>query len=176
MVKHRHRVAVVLERRREFHLFLKAEKCSFHQSSVRFLGYVIDDGGIQMDKGKVEAFQNWPVPTTVKELQRFLGFANFYRRFIYHYSSITSPLTNMLQNKPKSLSWTPAAMEAFEALRKAFTSAPLLIHPDPNKPFVVEVAASTRGVRGIHSQQQGTPAKLHPCAFSRKLNTGGEEL
>ncbi|XP_016145267.1 RNA-directed DNA polymerase homolog, partial [Sinocyclocheilus grahami] len=63
---------------------------------AEFLGYVINDGGIQMDERKVDAIQNWPVPTTVKELQRFLGFANFYRRFIYHYSSITSPLTSML--------------------------------------------------------------------------------
>ncbi|XP_016354714.1 RNA-directed DNA polymerase homolog, partial [Sinocyclocheilus anshuiensis] len=82
MAEHRHHVAEVLERLREFHLFLKAEKCSFHQSSVQFLGYVINDGGIQMDEGKVEAIRNWPVPTTVKKLQRFLGFANFYRRFM----------------------------------------------------------------------------------------------
>lgn len=62
-------------------------------------------------------------------------------------------------------------MEAFEALKKAFTSAPLLIHPDPNKPFVVEVDASTTGVGAVLSQQQGTPAKLHPCAaFSPKLS------
>ncbi len=72
MAEHRHHVAEVLQRLREFHLFLKAEKCSFHQSSVHFLGYIIDHSGIRMDKGKVEAIRNWPVPTTIKELQRFL--------------------------------------------------------------------------------------------------------
>ncbi len=151
MAEHRHHVAEVLQCLREFHLFLKAEKCSFHQSSVHFLGYIIDHSGIQMDEGKVEAFRNWPVPTTIKELQRFLGFSNFYRRFIHNYSSITSPLTNLLKDKPKSLSWSPAATEAFEALKKAFTCAPLLIHPDANWYFNVEVDASITGVGAVLS-------------------------
>ncbi|KAK3508339.1 hypothetical protein QTP70_022084 [Hemibagrus guttatus] len=110
-----------------------------------------------MDERKVTAVKDWPIPTLVKELQRFLGFANFYRHFIQGYSSITSPLTSLLKNKPKSLSWTPAATQALETLKTAFTTAPLLTHHDPDLPFVVE--------------QQGNPRKLHPCAFfSRKLN------
>ncbi len=166
MAEHRHHVAEVLQHLRDFHLFLKAEKCFFHQSSVQFLGYIIDHSGIHMDEGKVEAIRNWPVPSTIKELQRFLGFSNFYRRFIHNYSSITCPLTNLLKYKPKSLSWSPAATEAFETLKKAFTRALLLIHPDPNRPFIVEVDAGA-----VLSQQQGTPTKLHPCAFfSRKLS------
>ncbi len=165
MAEHRHHVAEVLKRLRENHLFLKAEKCSFHQTSMQFLGYNIDQDGIQMDKGKVTAIKNWPTPTTLKELQRFLGFSNFYRRFICEYSTIASPLTNLLKNKPKSLSWTPSATEAFQKLKDAFTSAPILIHPDPSKPFIVEVDASTTGVGAVLSQQQGTPTRLHPCAF-----------
>ncbi len=169
--EHRQHVAEVLQRLREHQLYLKAEKCTFHLSSVQFLGYNIDRSGIQMDEGKVEAVKSWPTPTTVKELQRFLGFANFYRRFIQNYSSITSPLTSLLRGKPKSLSWTPAAEEAFNSLKQAFTSAPLLVYPDPELPFVVEVDASTTGVGAVLSQQQGNPARLHPCAFySRKLS------
>ncbi|KAK3573744.1 hypothetical protein QTP86_032542, partial [Hemibagrus guttatus] len=68
MAEHRHHVAEVLERLREFQLFLKAEKCSFHQPSVQFLGYKIDSSGIQMDEGKVTTIRNWPAPTPVKEL------------------------------------------------------------------------------------------------------------
>ncbi len=171
MAEHRHHVAEVLQCLRDFHLFLKAEKCSFHQSSVQFLGYNIDSSGIRMDEWKVEAIRTWPTPSTIKELQRFLGFSNFYRRFIQNYSTITSPLTSLLRNKPKSLSWSPAATEAFEGLQEAFTSAPILVHPDPQKPFIVEVDASTSGVGAVLSQQQGNPAKLHPCAFfSRKLS------
>ncbi|KAK3517629.1 hypothetical protein QTP70_013430 [Hemibagrus guttatus] len=121
---------------------------------------------------KVTAVCDWPTPTTVKELQRFLGFANFYRRFINGYSSVTSPLTDLLRNKPKALIWTPAATYAFQTLKQAFTTAPLLVHPDPELPFIVEVDASTTGVGAVLSQQQGNPRKLHPCAFfSRKLNS-----
>ncbi|XP_044054966.1 uncharacterized mitochondrial protein AtMg00860-like [Siniperca chuatsi] len=123
MAEHRHHVAEVLKRLREFQLFLKTEKSSFHQPSVQFLGYNISSSGIQMDEGKVEAIRTWPTPSTIKELQRFLGFANFYRRFIQSYSSIVYPLTNLLRNKPKSLSWSSAANEAFNTLKEAFTSA-----------------------------------------------------
>ncbi|KAK3556266.1 hypothetical protein QTP70_007071 [Hemibagrus guttatus] len=171
LAEHCHHVAEVLKRLREFQLFLKAEKCSFHQPSVQFLGYNIDSSGIQMDEGKVAAIKDWPTPTTVKELQRFLGFANFHRRFIQNYSSISNLLTSLLRNKPKSLSWTTSAEEAFNTLKEAFTTAPLLVHSDPNKPFIVEVDASTTGVGAVLSQQQGNPSRLHPCAFfSCKLN------
>ncbi|XP_052410113.1 von Willebrand factor A domain-containing protein 7-like [Carassius gibelio] len=141
------------------------------EPSVQFLGYNMDSSGIRMDWGKVDEIRNWPTPSTIKELQRFLGFSNFYHHFIQDYSSITSPLTSLLRNKPKSLSWTPAATEAFNNLKEAFTTAPLLVHPDPNRPFNVEVNASTTRVGEVLSQQQGNPRKLHPCAFfSRKLN------
>ncbi|XP_048048309.1 uncharacterized mitochondrial protein AtMg00860-like [Megalobrama amblycephala] len=141
MADHRHHVAEVLQRLRDFQLYLKAEKCSFHQPSVQFLGYNINHSGVRMDERKVTAVQDWPVPTSVKELQRFLGFANFYRRFIQGYSSITSPLTSLLRNKPKSLSWTPATTQAFNTPKTAFTTVPFLAHPDPDLPFVVEVDA-----------------------------------
>ncbi|KAK3556977.1 hypothetical protein QTP70_022326 [Hemibagrus guttatus] len=171
MADHQRHVAEVLHRLRDYNLFLKAEKCLFHQPSVQFLGYVIDRSGVCMDKKKVTAVRDWPTPTSVKELQRFLGFANFYRRFIKGYSSVTSPLTNLLCNKPKALTWTPVAMRAFQTLKQAFTTAPLLVHPDLELPFIVEVDASTTGVGAVLSQQQGNPRKLHPCAFfSQKLN------
>ncbi len=170
-VEHRQHVAEVLQRLKEHDLFLKAEKCSFHLSSVKFLGYHIDQYGVRMDEGKVTAIRDWPIPTSIKELQRFLGFTNFYRRFIQNYSSIASPLTNLLKLKPKSLSWTQSATEAFDTLKEAFVSAPILVHPDPDKAFVVEVDASTTGVGAVLSQQQGTLTRLPPCAFfSRKLN------
>ncbi|KAK3510911.1 hypothetical protein QTP70_025547 [Hemibagrus guttatus] len=131
LVEHRHHVAEVLKCLREFQLLLKAERCSFHQPSVQFLGYNIDSSGIRMDEGKVAAIRNWPTPTTVKELQQ----------------------------------------EVFNTLKEAFTTAPLLVHPDPDRPFIVEVDAYTTGVGAVLSQQQGNPSRLHPCAFfSCKLN------
>ncbi|KAK3535291.1 hypothetical protein QTP70_007437 [Hemibagrus guttatus] len=132
---------------------------------------VIDHSGIRMDEGKVAAVRNWPIPASVKDLQRFLGFANFYRRFIRDYSSLTSLLTNLLRNKPKSLTWNPAATQAFNTLKTAFTTARLLVHSDPELPFIVEVDASTTGVGAVLSQQQGNPRTLRPCAFfSQKLS------
>lgn len=157
LAEHRQHIRAVLEQLRPFQLSLKAEKCTFHQSSVHFLGYVIDHTGIHMDEGKMEVISSWPVPTTIKELQRFLGFANFYRRFIWNYSTITSSITNLLRGNPKSLSWTPATTEAFATLKRAFTCAPLLIHPNPELQFVVEADASTTEVGAVLSKWQGTP-------------------
>ncbi|KAK3539000.1 hypothetical protein QTP86_023601 [Hemibagrus guttatus] len=130
------------------------------------------------------AVTKWPSPTTVWELQRFLGFANFYRRFIRNYSSVAGPLTSLLRGKPKRLAWTDQARMAFQQLKDCFTTAPILRHPDPDLPFVVEVDASSSGLGAVLSQRHGKPGKLHPCAFySRKLtaveanyNVGNQEL
>ncbi len=174
LADHRHHVAQVLQKLRQFHLYLKLEKCEFHRPTVQFLGYVIGEEGIQMDQGKVTVME-WPSPQSVKELQRFLGFANFYRRFIKGFSLLTAPLTTLLHGKPKSLSWSSSAHEAVESLRTAFSMAPILRHPDPHVPFVVEVDASTTGVGAVLSQQYGEPPRLQPCAYYSKKLTPAEQ-
>ncbi|KAI2660042.1 Transposon Tf2-8 polyprotein [Labeo rohita] len=169
--EHRQHVQQVLHKLRQHSLFLKLEKCEFHQSTVQFLGYNISAEGVQMDQGKVNAIQKWPLPNSVKELQRFLGFTNFYRRFIMDYSTITAPLTSLLRGKPKQLIWNPAAHEAFERLKTTFSTAPVLHHPDPEHPFTVKVDASSIGKGAVLSQAVGYSSVLHPCAFfSRKLS------
>ncbi|KAI4897624.1 hypothetical protein NFI96_008578 [Prochilodus magdalenae] len=151
-------------------LFVKLEKCEFHKSTLSYLGYILSPQGVQMDDSKIQAVLKWPQPHTVKELQRFLGFANFYRRFIQNYSIVTVPLTSLLRGNPKRLKWSPAALSAFSGLKGRFTSAPILRHPDPSQPFVVEVDASETGLGAVLSQALGKPSRLHPCAFySRKL-------
>ncbi|KAK3506929.1 hypothetical protein QTP70_031209 [Hemibagrus guttatus] len=160
-------VKQVLHRLRHYHLYLKLEKCEFHQSTTQFLGYVISSEGIQMDCAKVEATKSWPQPGTVKDLQRFLGFANFYSG----YSDLTAPLTSLLCKKPKNLSWTSGTIETFRKLKAAFCTAPTLVHADPTRPFVVEVDASALGVGAVLSQWRGETPVLHPCAyFSKKLS------
>ncbi|KAK3552956.1 hypothetical protein QTP86_029636 [Hemibagrus guttatus] len=163
-------VQEVLSRLQHHHLYVKLEKCEFHRSTVTFLGYVISQRGVEMDMVKVRAVTDWPAPTTVRELQRFLGFTNFYRRFIRNYSSVAGPLTSLLRGKPKRLAWTDQARAAFQQLKESFTSAPILRHPDPDLPFVVEVDASSNGLGAVLSQRHGEPGKLHPCAYySQKL-------
>jgi hypothetical protein len=123
-----------------------------------------------MDKSKVETIECWATPSSVKDVQRFLGFANFYRRFIKGYSKITTPLTS-LTCKDKTFSWNPTAQAAFDTLKMAFTFAPILIHPDPAKPFIVETDASDFALGTILSQF-GIDGLLHPVVFySRKLTS-----
>ncbi len=170
--EHVHHVRSVLQRLIKYQLYAKLEKCEFHTTSVAFLGYVISQEGVAMDESKVHAVLNWPLPSTIKELQRFLGFANFYRRFIRGFSSIAAPLTNMTKKGSRRLQWTAEAHKDFDQLKRQFTTAPILHHPDPNSPFVVEVDASNIGIGAILSQRQGDPAKLYPCSYySRKLTS-----
>ncbi|KAL0173711.1 hypothetical protein M9458_029679 [Cirrhinus mrigala] len=170
--EHIEHVKIVLSRLLENQLFVKAEKCEFHVKQTTFLGYNISHQGVEMDDSKIKAVTSWPQPSTVKELQRFLGFANFYWRFIRNYSIIAAPLTSLLKGKPAKLKWTDQALQAFARLKTSFTTAPILKHPDPALPFVLEVDASDCGIGAVLSQRHGHPAKLYPCAFySRKLST-----
>ncbi|KAK3534513.1 hypothetical protein QTP86_016589 [Hemibagrus guttatus] len=168
--EHQSHVRTVLTRLLENQLYAKAEKCEFHVQRTSFLGYNVSYQGVEMDNSKITAVTEWPRPTTVKELQRFLGFANFYRRFIRNYSITAAPLTSLLKGQPSRLKWTENATQAFTNLQNSFTTAPILKHPDPNLPFVVEVDASDRRIGAVLSQCHGQPGKLFPCAyFSRKL-------
>ncbi|KAL0204373.1 hypothetical protein M9458_002391, partial [Cirrhinus mrigala] len=125
MAEHRQHVQQVLHKLRQHNLYLKLEKCEFHKPSVQFPGYIISAEGVQMDQGKIHAIQDWPQPSSIKELQCFLGFSNFYRRFIKDYSTITAPCTCLLRGKLKHhLSWSPAAHEAFQQLKHIFSTAP----------------------------------------------------
>ncbi|KAL2078839.1 hypothetical protein ACEWY4_024583 [Coilia grayii] len=168
--EHKQHVRLVLRRLLENLLFVKAEKCEFHVKTMAFLGYIVAEGAIQMDPAKVSAVTSWPTPENRKQLQQFLGFANFYRRFIRNYSSVAAPLTALTSTKQTFL-WTISANEAFCHLKDRFTSAPILQVPDPERQFVVEVDASDIGVGAVLSQQHPEDNKLHPCAyFSRRLS------
>ncbi len=129
--EHRRHVTRVLQRLRQHCLYLKSEKCEFHKSTIHFLGYIVTPAGVQMDQRKVEAVRNWPQPTTIKEMQRFLGFANFYRRFIAHYRQQAAPLTSLLRQKAKSLTWTAEAHRAFTQL----LHCPSSVTSRPQYPF-----------------------------------------
>uniref|UniRef100_A0A8D0CUG7 Gypsy retrotransposon integrase-like protein 1 n=1 Tax=Sander lucioperca TaxID=283035 RepID=A0A8D0CUG7_SANLU len=168
--EHELHVRQVLQRLLENKLFVKMEKCEFHVSNTSFLGYMIAQGELRMDPAKISAVTDWPAPSTRKQLQRFLGFANFYRRFIKDYSRIAAPLT-ALTSISLPFEWNEGADSAFKELKHRFASAPILMQPDPDRQFVVEVDASDTGVGAVLSQRSPEDNKLHPCAFlSRKLS------
>jgi RNase H-like domain found in reverse transcriptase len=139
---------------------------------VEFLGYMLSADGLTMSIDKVQTIQDWPEPRKVKDIQSFLGFANFYRRFIYNYSDITIPLTRLTR---KGTPWvfTEECQESFNVLKKAFTSAPILSHWVPDQPLVVDTDASDYALGAILSlfDEEGI---LHPVAFHSRTFTGAE--
>src|SRR5271169_535330 len=104
-----------------------------------------------MDVVKVDAIASWPAPTNCHDVQVFLGFANFYRRFVYNFAGITKPLT-MLLKKNSVFEWSADAQCAFDALKTAFVSPPILRHPDASRPFLVESDASAFAISAVLSQ------------------------
>ena len=170
LAEHINHVRAVLQKLLINDLFVKAEKCEFHVPKVSFLGYVVAEGVMSMDPEKVKAVKEWPVPTNRKEVQQFLGFANFYRKIIRNFSSVAAPLHKLTSSKSR-YEWTPQADSAFRVLKDRFVSAPVLTMPDPGRQFVVEVDASNVGLGAILSQRLASDGKLHPCAFlSRRLS------
>uniref|UniRef100_A0A8C1NZE8 Gypsy retrotransposon integrase-like protein 1 n=1 Tax=Cyprinus carpio TaxID=7962 RepID=A0A8C1NZE8_CYPCA len=162
--EHVQHVRRVLLRLLENGLFVKAEKCVFHAQSVSFLGHIISTEGVRMDPEKVKAVVNWPSPESRKALQRFLGFANFYRRFIRNFSQLAAPLT-ALTSPSLTFRWSNAAEAAFAKLKSCFVSAPILVTPDRSRQFIVEVDASEVGVGAVLSQRASSDGKVHPCAY-----------
>ncbi|XP_073427878.1 uncharacterized protein [Dendrobates tinctorius] len=118
------------------------EKCLFEQTSLPFLGYIVSDAGLQMDPEKLSAILKWPRPIGTKAIQRFLGFTNYYRQFIPHFSSLSRLISALTHKGVSSNFWPSEAEEAFHSLKQAFSTAPVLSRPESNKPFVLEVDAS----------------------------------
>jgi len=127
MSEHHWHVKEVLKHLRKAGLYAKAEKCKLHSESVEYLGYILSPSGLTMSDDKVKIIQDWLEPKKVKDIQSFLGFANFYHRFIFNYLDIVIPLTHLIQ---KDIPWKfdSSCQDAFNSLKKAFTSTPILTH------------------------------------------------
>ncbi|KAJ1577585.1 hypothetical protein NDA11_005498 [Ustilago hordei] len=168
-VKH---VTEVLTRLRSNRLFAKLSKCEFHTKTVEFLGYIIKPTGIEMDPEKVRTVKEWPMPESIHDIQRFLGFANFYRRFIAHFARIAKPLTALVKpiERFKKLELPEEAQQAFHKLIQAFTSAGVLQHFDYHLPTRLETDASDFAIAGVLKQEH--EGRWHPVAFySRKMSS-----
>ncbi|KAK2367199.1 hypothetical protein QL285_080510 [Trifolium repens] len=143
-------------------LFVKLSKCSFGVSEIDYLGHVVTGKGVTMEKDKVQAVRDWPVPKNVKQLRGFLGLTGYYRRFIKSYAKIAAPLTDLL--KKEAYQWNDQAEMAFQQLKNVVTTAPVLALPDFQKPFILETDASGTGI-GAVLHQDGHPISY----FSKKL-------
>ena len=151
---------------------LQPDKCKFHVKTVKFLGSIITTDGIQMDKEKVKAIREWPEPRNLKEIQAFLGFANFYRRFIQRYSQICTPLTKMTK-KEQPFHWECKQREAFEKLKEKFISAPILASFNPERKIILKTNASDQALGSCLSQPDAEK-QLHPVAYRSKKFSGPE--
>ncbi|SOV02161.1 uncharacterized protein UDID_18978 [Ustilago sp. UG-2017a] len=170
-VKH---VTEVLTRLRSNRLFAKLSKCEFHTKTVEFLGYIIKPTGIEMDPGKVQTVKEWPMPASIHDIQRFLGFANFYRRFIAHFARIAKPLTSLVKptERFKKFELPKEAQKAFHQLIQAFTSAGVLQHFDYHLPTRLETDASDFAIAGVLKQEH--EERWHPVAFYSKKMSSAE--
>lgn len=154
-------------------LQLDIDKCEFEVTSTRYLGFIIEAGkGIRMDPAKVEAIIGWEAPGSVRAIQSFLGFANFYRQFIQGYSALTAPLTT-LTRKDQAFRWTEAAETAFRRLKELFTRAPVLVQFDSDRKTILETDASAWSIGGA-LMQFDDDGILRPCAFYSKKNAPAE--
>ena len=169
--EHKEHVRRVLTALRKAGLQADINKCKFHVTEVNYLGLVITSDGIRMDPHKVSAVQQWETPTCVQDVQSFIGFANFYRRFIHGFSSIVAPMIATVKKdvRKSNFEWTSACQKAFELLKQCFTTVPILAHFDYEKECIVETDASDNVSAGVLSQYSSEDSKLHPVAFlSRK--------
>jgi len=172
--EHDRLVKEVLGRLRKNRLAVSPEKCVWRTQEVEFLGYIIGKEGIKMSKGKVEAVLSWEALKSLKEVQSFLGFANFYRRFIQDYSRVARPLTELTKKEVGSeWKWTSETEAAFRELKARFTTAPIVAHFDATKPVIVESDASDFVLGAILSQRDAEN-RLHPVAFHSRKFTPAE--
>ncbi|XP_061448107.1 uncharacterized protein LOC133368041 [Rhineura floridana] len=161
---HEEHAQAVLWHLQEHCLYAKLEKCGFNLTTLGFWGYRISPAGVEMDPGKVHCILMWQPPRTKKDLRCFLGFANYYHRFIANYSNKMAPLMDCLK-EPGPFRWTEATQKAFEELKGWFTSEPILQHADPTHPFVVETDVSDLAIGMVLLQPALKGECLRPCTY-----------
>ena len=159
----------VLVKLQENELFVKPEKSEFFTTDVSFLGFRLKDGKLAMEEQKVSGIADWPPPTNVSQVRSFIGFCNYYRRFIKNYADLCKPLNDLLK-KTVPFAWTTDKHDAFERLKTAFVSQPVLSIPDHTKPFIIEADASLFATGAVLLQEDSN-GEEHPAGYlSNSLN------
>ena len=164
IAEHEKHLGMVFAVLRDNHLFANKKKCVIAHSKIQYLGHITSSKGVQADEEKIKDMVKWPQPKDVTGLRGFLGLSGYYRRFVKGYGEIAAPLTRLLQKN--SFAWDEQATEAFEKLKMAMTTIPVLALPNWDLPFLIKTDASGTGLGAVLSQNG------HPIAFfSQKLST-----
>jgi len=159
-------VEEILRRLEENDLYIKPEKCAWKVRKIGFLGVVIGPNGIEMEEEKVDRVLRWPEPKNMKDIRKFLGLANYYRRFIKDFARVARPI-NMLTRKDVKWQWGVEQQKAFNELKRVFTTKPVLAVPDLDKEFRVEADASNYATGGVLSMKC-SDEMWRPVAFISK--------
>ncbi|KAJ9525275.1 hypothetical protein QJQ45_020806, partial [Haematococcus lacustris] len=179
--EHLQHLRLVFDLLRKNKLYAKMSKCEFMQLTLRFLGHVISAGAISVDPDKVRAIVDWPVPSSLTQLQSFLGAANFVRKFVHNFSAISAPLTDLCGKLSATFpwhSWPDHERLAFYELKAAVANVPMLRLPDHTQPFQVYCDASLQGVGAVLMQDGYPLAYLSKKLSSAEVNytTGEQEM
>ena len=166
--EHGGHVRLVLDNLRKAKLYAKRSKCLFFKDEVEFCGFYVSAAGLHVGADKTRAVAAWPQPRSVKEVRGFLGFCNYYRRFLEGFSAVAAPLTELTKGAlgTQKFRWDSAQEAAFQALKHALTHAPILLNPDTTKPFILYTDASEQALGAVLLQDQGDGLK--PCAYESK--------
>ena len=167
---HMSHLGAVLKRIQEAGLTVKRKKCQFAMPECVYLGHVVGSGRVSPEEAKVQAVRDFDTPKTKTQVRSFLGIAGYYRRFIPHYAALALPLTDLARkSQHNKVVWTPECAQAFEQLKTALCTTPVLKSPEFDKPFILQTDASDRGV-GVVLSQVGNDGQDQPVAYySRKL-------
>lgn len=166
---HLERLQLVADCLRKSNLTINVGKSKFCMRTIKYLGHIVGNGEIKPDPDRVKSIAEFPQPTTVRQVRRFLGMAGWYQRYIHNYSDVAAPITDLLRNADR-FNWNPNAQAAFKALKTCLTTAPVLTHPDFSLPFCIQCDASISGVGGVLFQTKN--GEERPIAFmSKKLNS-----
>ena len=168
--EHRRVTRLALDRLRQHKLYLRADKCEFEKTKIEYLGVIISHNRVEMDPVKVSGVSEWPIPENKKDVSSFLGFTNFYRRFIQGFSHHARPLFDLTRRDEK-FNWSEDAQTAFDTMKSLITSSPVLTMPDNSRPYRLESDSSDYATGAVLSQQSPEDDKWHPVAFySKSLN------
>ena len=162
--EHLERLDIVLRRLKECNLKLNLKKCKFLQTKVKYVGHIVSENGVEADPEKIEKIRNWPTPKNAEEVRQFTSFAGYYRRFVKDFSKIAKPLTELHPNttvkngkkvkSSKPFVWQTDQQNAFDQLKEALMSHPVLGYPNYNTPFELHTDASAKGLGAVLYQRQ----------------------